>query len=275
MFSLKKWFTVADAAKRLTSVFGEEVNEADMLRFALDKHLTLSINFINPTYGKCGKIIHESEARRYCKLPFRGLHPVIHTAGIYVSNNTVFDMEEKIEILEGVWDLPMIGDEKRDIERKYQTCIGISNEHCTSKLFSHGCLVARSVDAELCMLQQENECYDGTINPLKCGWRDDFLPAQFLPDDSVLVVRADALREFEQSLINEPKPKTKSAQTKERRTLLTIIAALCKPAKVDYMKSDAIQKIQRMLEDIGVSLDDKTIRDALNEIPDALEARMK
>lgn len=40
----EKWLTVPEAAQHLPIVFGEEVKEADVLRFALDGHLKLSVN---------------------------------------------------------------------------------------------------------------------------------------------------------------------------------------------------------------------------------------
>jgi hypothetical protein len=47
LFKLKEWLTVPDAAKYLSTIFGEEVSEADVLRLALDRHLKLSVNFVN------------------------------------------------------------------------------------------------------------------------------------------------------------------------------------------------------------------------------------
>lgn len=44
LFKLKRWLTVADAAKHLSTVFGEEVTEADVFRFALEGTLKLSVN---------------------------------------------------------------------------------------------------------------------------------------------------------------------------------------------------------------------------------------
>jgi hypothetical protein len=41
LFNLKEWLTVADAARHLTIVFGEDVTEADVLRLALDERLTV------------------------------------------------------------------------------------------------------------------------------------------------------------------------------------------------------------------------------------------
>jgi hypothetical protein len=61
--------------------------------------------------------------------------------------------------------------------------------------------------------------------------------------------------------------------TRARRTLLTIIAALCNQVIVDSSARGAAQRIKEMTELLGAPVDDGTIGKALSEIPDALEAR--
>jgi hypothetical protein len=57
--------------------------------------------------------------------------------------------------------------------------------------------------------------------------------------------------------------------------LLTIIAALCHQANIDYTARGAAQTIKSATELSGVPIDDGTIIKVLREIPDALETRMK
>ncbi len=57
LLNLKHWLTVPDAARHLSMFFGEDVSEADILRLALDGHLTLSVNFVNHTTGRCGPVV--------------------------------------------------------------------------------------------------------------------------------------------------------------------------------------------------------------------------
>ncbi|MDD5757980.1 MAG: hypothetical protein PHI06_02740 [Desulfobulbaceae bacterium] len=54
LWKLKEWLTVPEAARHLSIMFGEEVNETDVLRLALDGHLKLSINFVNGTSARRG-----------------------------------------------------------------------------------------------------------------------------------------------------------------------------------------------------------------------------
>ena len=64
--------------------------------------------------------------------------------------------------------------------------------------------------------------------------------------------------------------------TTERNTLLTIIAALCKEAKLDHTKhAKTAGLIQSTAAGMGVSIGETTIEGHLKKIPDALTTRMK
>lgn len=75
---------------------------------------------------------------------------------------------------------------------------------------------------------------------------------------------------------SEKKSLAKPLNTRERETLLTIIAALCKESKVDIHKpSKAADIIQSMTDSLGAHVAKRTIEEHLKKIPDALETRMK
>jgi hypothetical protein len=68
----------------------------------------------------------------------------------------------------------------------------------------------------------------------------------------------------------------KPIQTSERNSLLTIIAVLCKEAKLDYKTaSKTSDLIEGMADSMGVSIGATTIRDHLKRIPDALRTRVR
>lgn len=63
---------------------------------------------------------------------------------------------------------------------------------------------------------------------------------------------------------------------RERETLLTIIAVLCKEAKVDYTKAaKSAGSIQSTAHHMGINLGETTIEKHLKRIPDAVAGRMK
>lgn len=71
-------------------------------------------------------------------------------------------------------------------------------------------------------------------------------------------------------------PLDKPLSTRERDTLLTIIAALCKDAGYDYTKhAKTAGLIQSTASKMGVSIGETTIENHLKKIPDALGVRMK
>jgi hypothetical protein len=74
---------------------------------------------------------------------------------------------------------------------------------------------------------------------------------------------------------NEPAKVDRPITNRARRTLLTIIAALCEHAKLDPQGRGTAQRIRESSESLGAPVDDETIRSALREIDDALETRMK
>ena len=68
----------------------------------------------------------------------------------------------------------------------------------------------------------------------------------------------------------------KPLATTERNTLLTIIASLCKEAKLDYTKhAKTAGLIQSIAAGMGLSIGETTIEGHLKKIPNALAGRMK
>jgi hypothetical protein len=64
--------------------------------------------------------------------------------------------------------------------------------------------------------------------------------------------------------------------TTERNTLLTIIAVLCKEAKLDYSKAaKTAGLIQSMADRMSIRIGETTIENHLKKVPEALEARKK
>ena len=63
--------------------------------------------------------------------------------------------------------------------------------------------------------------------------------------------------------------------TRQRRTLLTIIAALCRKASIDPGSRGASTAIESATAEIGAPVGDDAIRTMLREIPDAIESRSR
>lgn len=78
-----------------------------------------------------------------------------------------------------------------------------------------------------------------------------------------------ALQSYQSAKVDRP------LSTRQRRTLLTVIAAFCNYGKIAPSGRGTAQRIREMTEEIGAPIDDGTIAKLLAEIPDALETRMK
>jgi hypothetical protein len=270
--NLKQWLTISDAARHLSILFGEEVNEADVLRLGLDGHLTLSVNFVNFAYGRCGPLIPLQDAKRE-KIPALTTDELIEwVEGVQIGDQ-VIELDEKIVRLAGVWELKMRGAEQIDVENRYQFLTGGPSVDLHSLL---GALVYRE-DGVHCQLQSrfsENESANLKDQKKPLNHRDKYYPADGLPHDCVLVVRTSALRNLEARLAELDQKIEKPIERRERGTLLVIIAALAKLAGIDVTKpSKAAAAIASQTELMGAGVAVRTVENHLNRISGALEER--
>lgn len=336
LLKLKEWLSVTDAAKYLSVVFGEDVTEGDVLRFALEGRLRLSVYFVNHANARCGKVVRYKEAEleaavaignfpedlEWATFPaelidtvpgLRGVakgKPMTYLMSLRIDEERYVTLGDEVRILEGVWDLPMVGGEQLDVEHKYQMLTG-GPAVTLSNL--DGALVEGN-DGEICQLQMshdDNEYFVGSkakLERLKQSIankeigkeeaekllkqheqdRKKFLedrkskpatenyhPAGGLPADSVLVVRTSAVREFE---VRVTESTTKAESTRKTENLLMALTAI---AMDDYgyvpksSKSTAPKDIADALAKRGCSIDPRTIRGWLKEGAGLLEPSPK
>lgn len=310
LFNLKEWLTVSDAARHLTILFGEAVTPADVLRLGLDGRLRLSVHLVNHAQARCGKVVGYEELE-WEEFPaelvgdIQGLSEedqgkkLFQTMGLNIEDQRYLNLDDEVITLRGVWDLPMIGSERLDIENEYQRLT--YGPDVTLESMDGAFVEGR--DGQICQLQENFRAgYDQVdastaqanfeqsiakmnlpANAIESAMRvrkelwgkDQFFPAGGLPKDAVIVVRTSALREFEEAIDEEPTDSKKSASTTERKTLLTIIAALCDYSDINYQERGAANKIANLTEELGAAVSDDTVRRWVRRIPDALESRTK
>jgi hypothetical protein len=92
---------------------------------------------------------------------------------------------------------------------------------------------------------------------------------------SAIIENQQLKEKLNHALSNQPTKTDRPLTTRQRRTLLTMIAALCDYAGIDPQTRGVAQRIKVMTESIGTPVDDETIKKILAEIPDAIESRMK
>jgi hypothetical protein len=278
LLNLKQWLTVPDAARHLSILFGEEVTEADVLRLALDRQLRLSVYFVNGARGRCGPAVPAEDAKRTIREedPEDWQHLTngqsagegegqvfsLWLHGMRLGDGRVLEYDQKTVLLDGVWDLTMLGHERLEVEQRYQFLTGGPEVDMS---FRDGPLDRPIVSREDRTYCQIHEPYFG-----------DQQPTDALPTDSVLVVRTSALHDLEIQLAEPDQKAEKPLQQRERNTLLVIIAALAELSKIDVKKpSSAAAAIESQTIRMGARVSDRRIEDHLKRIPAALEDRKK
>ena len=275
VFKLKNWLTISDAAKHLATVFGEDVTNADVLRFGLDRRLTLSVNFAGcPSVWRGSTEPYENSTDIVESLDGEIFQKEI---GVRLTETKIMKVEGKLFRLEGTCDLPMIGNEKYHVERIYRTLVGWPHERTLN--IEGTFLTVHGVEG-IFALQADPNGKNQYVEIPPMPWHvEGYIPAQGLPDDSVLVVRTSELSRFVQSVAEESETIEKPLSTRERDTLLTIIAVLAKAAKApldDYSKpGKAAGYIEGLTDEFGAHVSKRAIEDHLKKIPDALGTRMK
>jgi hypothetical protein len=255
LLELKDWVTVPEAASHLSTLFGEDVAEADILRFALEGRLTLSIYFVNYAVGRCGKVVL-ADAERNIPPTSGGRYDSIKEVSLH-RNRVVSFSPGLTPLIFGLWDLAMFGAGRSEIKRKYHLLTGGPTPPLANDIWLDDLLINRP-DGTWMLLFQD----DGA---------GEYFPTQSLPADAILVVRTSAL----QALVSEPEPAMeRPVGQRERDSLLAIIAALAKLAKINVAKpSAAATTIESEIRLMGARLSSRAIEDHLRRIPDALERK--
>lgn len=246
LFNRKPWLTVPDAARHLSKVCAQEVTDADVLHLALYGQLKLSVYFPNGTFAECGAVLN-GEPLDSEEAEWKGFsHEIVNLSlnipdlskgeprthvldlDLYVGERFA-NMSGQLAVINGVWDLPMIGGERFDIECLYQNLTGGPP---VTRMKAIGVWVESCTGRTLCQLQQL---------PDQSDYSNNYSPRFRLPDDCVLVIRTDALRDFEQP-INRPPAKPS----------LSTPSSVFVPPKTDAELTDRLkQSEQKLVEAMG------------------------
>ena len=241
LFKLREWLTVSEAARHLSIMFGEEVNEADILRLALDGHLKLSVNFVNPVYGKCGKLIPYEDRERlppefhriFSALPEEkrdsNIKKLMEMQGF---DNQFLVMDGDVTEIEGVWDLSMVSGQRYGIEHKYQMLTG--GPEVPSPIIGRAYFVREG--GQVCELHErfdeplEYKTMQGEKKKVDFENESDrYYPSaadNFPRDDSVLVVRTQVLIDLQERLSQADSDRSTPLDSRAETTYLNIIGAM-------------------------------------------------
>jgi hypothetical protein len=259
LLKLKDWLTVPEAARYLSILFDEDVTEADVLRLALDGRLALSVNFVTYAVGRCGKIVLAAAERNLVPPSSGERYDSIKEVNLH--NGRVVSFSPGLTpLISGVWDLAMFGVGRSEIERKYHVLTGGPTVRFGDDLWLDDLLISRPDGTWMLLFQDDG--------------RGEYFPTQALPADTVLVVRTSALQDLEAKL-SEPEPATElPLKSRERDSLLVIIAALAALNGIDVKRpSKAAMEIESATIRKGARISARAIENHLRRIPDVLERK--
>ena len=233
---LREWLTLEETASELSTALSEDVDASEVLRLVLDGHIKLSIYLSAKTTASCRK-----------------------------RDDDAPDARQTSRTIDGVWDVPMVGRGKSQIEHDCQWQ-------------RDGLYVPQDVPAGALVEQDDLVC-QVLLDSGESGF--SLRPESEFPQGSVLGVRRPALEAFIRQHVPAQAPTSASLDRplgeRERATLLTVIAALAKTAGIDVSQpSKASGQIEAMtIQALGIRIPARTVENHLKAIPDALERRGK
>jgi hypothetical protein len=274
--TLRRWLTVPEAARYLALVFGDDVTEADILRFGLDGQLKLSVRFVNfanavrhhertetPAELAAGleaflQRLAEVKAAKDAGLPTPPRQKPVRSPE---EEQQAEEERRVVTLSDEIYDLPMIGGGRHDVEHAYQQQTGGPE---VTLIDLDGPFVD-TADGTRFALRERLPKEIQTANGIVVTDRAWYPPGR-LPDDSVLVVRTTALRELERRVIDSTETSADSIgrplKERERATLLTMVAVLADRAGIDISKpSKAALAIEALSIAKGARVSARTVED--------------
>jgi hypothetical protein len=279
LFKLRQWLTVEEAARHLSIVLGEEVSEADVLRLGLDRHLTLSVDFVNHAKAYLGRVLPYRDVPKR-EMPYMqpdgtpGPELAVWPDGYRIDDGEFTEDtrfvhldHETARTIMGVWDLAMLGCERLDIEHRFQQ---LTDGPSVELVNLDGAFVNRPDGQWAQLLSRFKHRVEDTPKGKKTI-PGTYYPAGGLPEDAVVVVRTDALSRFTDSLDDQsPGPARRDGElsTRERDTLLKLVIGMAVEAyryDPEAARSPIPAEVASDLAKHGMSVTDDTIRKYLKE----------
>ena len=196
--NLKSWLTLSDATQYLSEKLKENISQADLFRFAIDGHITLSVRIIHLTMSNIGQAVKADKAETmmsdqiewpsYLTLRVLPEKPYV----IFTSpklEHGLFFKKERFDFVSGIFDLRWGDGVSLTLRNKYQQLTG-------GALFDESNVGFYLTDAEgniyeLLDLRAGKEVMTGSDKEVKANCF-----ATSLPVDSEICARIENLNTF-------------------------------------------------------------------------------
>jgi hypothetical protein len=214
LLKMKAWLTASETAKHLSTLFGEDVSEADVLRLALDEKLKIAFNLVNRTDVMVRKIVRiEEEDLETYETPdgVYELGSLTEIGGAYLLRLGDGDARD----IRGVYaPSELFGEPEHYIYRDLQKIIGGEPVEATETRVFLLPYAGNGFDEEVYEPVEFVDEKKVGINyfiengiPVYQTDRGHFVP-QTLHEDVTLVIRTDSLLEFQQTMNRAPETKS-------------------------------------------------------------------
>lgn len=272
LYKLKKWYSLEDAAGRLTLTLDEPVTVQDIRQLMADGHLTAYWDLERRVAREIAPVTRIYSEGDGLFEAMRCLKEISNSCTkVYIEE--LEPQDEYVQEIEGLFklDVQLVGAPSRWLR-------GVSANKESQYSSLDGTFVVGE-DGRLWQLMASlsfDEC--STYSKPKSPWNhpDNFYAKYDMPDASNIVITKEDIESFE-AQFSEPIIAEKPLGTNERNTLLVLIAALCKSAGIDPASRTAAGDLTQLAraDGINVDIDRDTVKDKLKQIPDALGARAK
>ena len=273
LYTLKKWYSLPDAANRLTLTLGEEVSEADILQLTLEGHLPLSWNmrYVNavPVAPYCR--IHDWDKTNQLNVLF-GVPRKQPNARVIASEGFHI-LSDNVEKLEGYYiiDCEACGALKDWV---HSLITGTGGE-----LISLDGYFVKDREGNYWKIVEPFPSYasNSERKPRKeqnlsrsLNHIDNYYPSETFPTPAELGLTKEDIEAFEHQFSEPEELKTNNLPTsaRERETLLKLITGMAK-AWYGYdpkaARNPSTPEILSDLARVGVSVSDDTLRAKLKE----------
>lgn len=273
LYKLKRWYSLDDAAKRLTLTLGEPIDPQDLRQLMADGHISAHCNVesvyaieVAPAslfHGPDSELVQLHRAYGALQNELDDIAKLI-TLGFCEQTDIAESLDGtfKIEAIDAKW-----------ITSKYwlrAIANGTELEYLNDDDVG-GNVMLSGEDGKLWQLVSK---YDRQKKHVPWNNARNFYPTGSLPHATEIVISKTEIERFESQFL-EPTMSEKPLSTTERNTLLVIIAALCAKAGINHGDPKAASQIERLIALVGngASVTDETIRKHLQKISSALAAR--
>lgn len=266
IYKLKQWYSLEDAAKRLTQTLSEKIDTLDVLGLAIEGHIQLhwylrhvsaiEVEFTTkeiPSFKSLNSDASEDQESFFVN----GFYPVNPNGKVSYLNGAHIIL---LEICGALSDylrshLTGTGGELISIDGFY-----IRDEE--GKIWN---IVERFDEAHIKSMKKKKSSDFGDYYNSK-----HYFPSGEWPDFSELGFTKTELEKFENKLNNRA---TKEINTKERTTLLKIIIGMAKDGygyEPTATRSPLPKELEGILDNLGIPVSDDTIRKWLKEASEYL-----